>query len=76
MKGGCIISRYIPSNFQPPVLPIVLRHPAMPSAPMPETSIHKNSQAFTPENKVGFAWQLLAPPPARDSIRPQNGNQF
>jgi hypothetical protein len=43
---------------------------------MPETSIHKGSQAFTAENKVGFARQLLVSPPARDSIRPKDGNQF
>jgi hypothetical protein len=76
MTGGCIISLHIPRNFKPPVLPIVLRHPAMPSAPMPETSIHKDNQAFAAKNEVGFAKQLLVSLPARDSIRPKDGNQF
>jgi hypothetical protein len=43
---------------------------------MPEAAVDKNSDPLFKENKIWFAGQLGMPPPASDSVCPENGRQL
>jgi len=46
------VSNDIASNFSLPILSIMLRHPTMQTASVPETAIHENHQALSQKYKV------------------------
>jgi hypothetical protein len=43
---------------------------------MPETSIHKNSQAVFRKSEIWIAEQAKMPPPARNFILPEDTSKF
>ena len=62
-------------NLLPPKGGVGLGLGAVPEAAVPEAAVHKHRGLQFWENKVRFARQLGASPPARDAVRPENLNQ-
>jgi hypothetical protein len=55
---------------------IVVRHPKMPAAAVPEATVNEDSDALRPENEVGVTGEWLVSPPASNAGSTQNGRQF
>lgn len=58
-----------------PELGVGLGPGRVPGAAVPKTAVDKHRGPQFRENKVRFARQIGAPPPARDAIRPENLDQ-
>jgi hypothetical protein len=48
----------------------------VPTATVPEATIHEHGKPLLAENKIGLAGQRLLPTPARDAVGAENGGEF
>ena len=70
------IPRRITRNLSLPIISVALRHPAVPLAAMPETTIHKHGHPLSPEYEIRLSWQRLMAPPAPNPVCPKDSRQF
>jgi hypothetical protein len=48
----------------------------VPSATVPEATVHENRETLTTEDKIGLTGQSFVSPPAFDKASAENGCQF
>jgi len=73
---GQTVSRNISSNFVLPIQSIIVWHPKMPAAAVPEAPVNEDSEAFTAKDKIRATWQRLVTPPACNMVGAENCDQF
>jgi hypothetical protein len=74
MTGGFVVTRHVPRDFTPPILPVVLRDSTVFPASVPKTSIHKYYEPGSAKNKIWFAKKLLISAPASNFTCLKNRN--
>jgi hypothetical protein len=73
---GQAVSRSVSGDFVFPIRPIVVRHPKMPAAAVPEASVNEDSEAFAAKDEIRASWQRLVSPPASNPVCAENCDQF
>lgn len=62
------VSGRVSGNLCLPISAVVMRHPAVPAAAVPEAAVHKEGEAVFGKDEVRLPWHWTVPAPACDSV--------
>jgi len=68
LSVDAMVAGPIASDLLPPIFTVSVRHPAVPTAAVPKTSVHKDGEARLGKNEVRLPWQWAVSAPTFDSM--------